>query len=92
MNLKSRLATLATKKPARAANQKAIMTDKNVNHPYSPFFPPGLATPTKTRPKLKYLNEDDPRKPDWLILLISALVLLTLLIAWVVDIPGLFNQ
>ncbi|QDK81400.1 hypothetical protein EXU85_23435 [Spirosoma sp. KCTC 42546] len=68
-----------------------MMTEKTAIQPYSPFFPPGPATPSKTRPKSKYMYEEDPKKPDWLLLLISALVLLTLLIAWFVDIPALFH-
>ena len=32
-----------------------------------------------------------PRKPDWLLILVGVLILATLLIAWLVDIPGLFR-
>jgi hypothetical protein len=67
------------------------MRAKNQIQPYSPFFPPGPVSSTSTRTKSKYLYEEKPRKPDWLLLLISALFLLTLLIAWVVDIPNLLN-
>lgn len=48
------------------------------------FFPPGPAsTGTQDREK-KLFREEQPRKPDWLILLMSALFLLTLLIAWLI--------
>ncbi|AUD03656.1 hypothetical protein CWM47_18590 [Spirosoma pollinicola] len=65
------------------------MTDKNATLSYSPFNP---ANPPNTRPKSKYPYEQESRKPDWLLLLISAIVLLTLLIAWLAGIPGSFYQ
>ncbi|WP_461111366.1 hypothetical protein [Spirosoma jeollabukense] len=65
------------------------MTANDQIHPYTPIFPPGPASPTLTRTNSKQLYDEKPRKPDWLLLLISALVLLALLIAWAVDIPNL---
>ena len=67
------------------------MTAKNQIQPYTPIFPPGPVNPASTRIKSKNFYDDKPRKPDWLFLLISALVLLTLLIAWAVDIPNLLH-
>ncbi len=32
-----------------------------------------------------------PREPDWLLILVGILILATMLIAWLVDIPGLFR-
>lgn len=34
---------------------------------------------------------DQPRKPDWLVLFMGAVLLLTLLIIWLVDIPSLLH-
>ncbi|MFD2935287.1 hypothetical protein [Spirosoma flavum] len=67
------------------------MIAKSQTQSYTPFFPPGSVSPTTKRAKPKYVYDEKPRKPDWLLLLISALVLLTVLIAWVVDIPSLFH-
>ncbi|WP_018620118.1 hypothetical protein [Spirosoma luteum] len=36
-------------------------------------------------------DEEPPRKPDWLLILVGILFLLTLLIAWLADIPTLFR-
>jgi hypothetical protein len=35
--------------------------------------------------------DDSSAKPDWLVLFMSAVFLLTLLIAWLVDIPALLR-
>lgn len=63
---------------------------------YTPLFlsttPPSaqgaanVARNQPTRPK-----NQPSRKPDWLLLLISFLLLLTLLIAWLVDMPALLK-
>lgn len=40
----------------------------------------------QTKPSV---NDEPPRKPDWLLIMVSILFLLTLLIAWLVDVPVL---
>ncbi|WP_080056035.1 hypothetical protein [Spirosoma aerolatum] len=64
----------------------------HTTHPYTPFFPPGPATPTRKRPTNDPLfNDDRPPQPDWLLILMCALFLLTLFLAWYVDIPRLLH-
>ncbi|GAB4016272.1 hypothetical protein [Spirosoma koreense] len=59
---------------------------------YTPLIPPSPADPTTNRKRSRNPFEEDPQpKPDWLLILISVLFLLTLLIAWLVDIPGLMH-
>ncbi|WP_461092662.1 hypothetical protein [Spirosoma gilvum] len=62
-------------------------------HPYTPFFPPGPATPTRNRPQHKplYDDGDPPPQPDWLLILMCGLFLLTIFLAWYVDIPRLLQ-
>ncbi|NEU70366.1 hypothetical protein GK091_26050 [Spirosoma agri] len=67
------------------------MLVKNVRQPYTPYSPPESASPPSTRIDPLSPDKDRPRKPDWLLLLIGALILLTLLIAWLVDIPTLWH-
>ncbi|WP_460972897.1 hypothetical protein [Spirosoma migulaei] len=66
------------------------MTDKTIIHPYTPFFPPGPVSPDAVRKKTTNpLGEKPPRQPDWLLIWVSILFLLTILIAWLVDIPSI---
>ena len=37
------------------------------------------------------IDEPQPRKPDWLMVLVIGLFLITLLIAWITDIPVIFR-
>ncbi|WP_420150693.1 hypothetical protein [Spirosoma sp.] len=60
-------------------------------HLYSPFLPPIRFRRGNDQNKPPNPFDEKPRKPDWLVLFMSALFLLTLLIAWLVDIPGLFR-
>ncbi|QMW01538.1 hypothetical protein [Spirosoma foliorum] len=82
---------MATKKPARQYKLTDMMTTESQTLTYTPFFPPAPVSKAERRTKSRYFYDEKPPKPDWLILLISALVLLTLLIAWVVDIPNLLH-
>jgi hypothetical protein len=54
-------------------------------HP--PFFPGNTTSATNQAHTRKRLSEDPPRKPDWLLIFMSVLFLLTLLLLWLVDIP-----
>ena len=45
----------------------------------------------KPRPKNPVEDPQQPRKPDWLMLLVIGLFLLTLLIAWLTDVPVMFR-
>ncbi|WP_020595958.1 hypothetical protein [Spirosoma panaciterrae] len=59
-------------------------------YPYTPFFPPGPATRKRPTPNPLY-DDDQPPQPDWLLILMCALFLLTLFLAWYVDIPRLLH-
>ncbi|WP_375444920.1 hypothetical protein [uncultured Fibrella sp.] len=57
---------------------------------YSSYFS-SLDRPTLNRARSEsQLNQAPPKKPDWLLILVSILFLITLLIAWAVDLPA-FN-
>ncbi|WP_420148048.1 hypothetical protein [Spirosoma sp.] len=58
---------------------------------YTPFFPPGpVSKATRNRDK-KLFSEEPPQKPDWLMVFMGILFLLTLLLLWIVDIPHLLQ-
>ena len=68
------------------------MLYKKTNYAYASYFPPGSDSRNPTREPLhRPVDEKQPRKPDWLLILVSVLFLITLLIAWLADIPGLFR-
>ncbi|WP_157816043.1 hypothetical protein [Spirosoma pollinicola] len=67
------------------------MIDKTIAYSYSPFFPPSPVSPAESRKTSRFTYNEKPRKPDWLVLLMSALFLLTLLILWLVEFPSLFR-
>lgn len=58
-------------------------------HP--PFFPRSTVSKTVRTSDSKQLNEKPPRKPDWLLIFMSVLFLLTLLLLWIVDIPQIMQ-
>ena len=65
------------------------MTDKPPIQAYTPFFPPGPVNPNSVRKKsANPLGDKPPRQPDWLLIWVSILFLLTILIAWLVGIPS----
>lgn len=67
------------------------MAHPTVIQAYTPFFPPG-PVPKVTRNKNKQLlNGEPPQKPDWLMIIMGALFLLTLVLLWIVDIPHLLG-
>ena len=64
------------------------MIDPQYRLAFSPFLPPVTVQPTPgtaggPAPK-------PPRQPDWLPLLIGVLLLLSVLLLWLVDLPDLF--
>ncbi|WP_147367871.1 hypothetical protein [Fibrisoma montanum] len=67
------------------------MTDEKSLHQSIPLPPP-----TKNRLELPTIpqenptNKEPPRRPDWLVLLIIGLLLLTLLIVWLTDMPFVY--
>ncbi|MBD2757625.1 hypothetical protein [Spirosoma validum] len=61
-------------------------------HPYTPFFPPGPVETKATRNRMNNpYGEEPPKKPDWLMIFMGILFVLTLLLLWIVDIPRLLN-
>ncbi len=56
---------------------------------YSSFAPASVQTDVSRSPTNKSINDKPPHKPDWLLVMVSILFLLTLLIAWLTDIPVL---
>lgn len=58
---------------------------------YSSFSPASFQTDLPPNPANKSIDDKPPRKPDWLLILVGILFLLTLLIAWLTDIPVLFR-
>ena len=58
----------------------------------SSYLPPGFrnqpAPPTRLKPQT---DPKPPRKPDWLLIIMGILFLLTLLVAWLADIPALLR-
>lgn len=66
------------------------MTDKLLlsNFSFVPSYTDYDIRKTRTR---DHPIKKPPRKPDWLLILVGVLILATLLIAWLVDIPGLFR-
>ncbi|MBD2755646.1 hypothetical protein [Spirosoma validum] len=67
-----------------------MTNEKSLNF-YSSSLPPIRVGLNPKRNKMTDSFDDEPPKPDWLVLLMSAFFLLTLLIAWLVDIPGLLR-
>ncbi|QHV99797.1 hypothetical protein [Spirosoma endbachense] len=59
---------------------------------YTSFFPPTRSHQSKTGAKPRNpFDEQPPQQPDWLLIFVSILFLLSLLIVWLVDIPGLIR-
>ncbi|GAB4024597.1 hypothetical protein [Spirosoma koreense] len=58
---------------------------------YTPFFPPSPVSKITRNKDRKLFGEEPPQKPDWLMIFMGILFLVTLLIAWLVDIPGLLK-
>ncbi|WP_461052239.1 hypothetical protein [Spirosoma arcticum] len=56
---------------------------------YSSFSPASVQTDLSPNPTNKSIDDKPPGKPDWLLILVSILFLLTLFIAWLVDVPVL---
>lgn len=56
---------------------------------HSSFSSASVQTDLSRNPSNKLLDDKPPRKPDWLLIMVSILFLLTLLIAWLVDVPVL---
>ncbi|UFH51982.1 hypothetical protein [Spirosoma sp. KNUC1025] len=68
------------------------MSFTTVLHPYTPFFPPGPAETKAYRNRNNPFNRDEPpQKPDWLMIFMGILFVLTLFLLWIVDIPRLLN-
>jgi len=68
------------------------MTQKTLRQPRVPFFSFGPANPNTARKKATHrFGEKPPRQPDWLLVWMGILFLLTLLIAWLADIPGILR-
>lgn len=68
------------------------MTYKKTDYANASPFTPGFTSSDALRNQA-YRQPDDkpPRKPDWLLILVGILFLLTVLIAWLADIPTLFR-
>ncbi len=68
------------------------MTNKKTDNANASSFDPGFTSRDVLRNQAyRQSDEKPPRKPDWLLILVSVLFLLTVLIAWLADIPTLFR-
>lgn len=68
------------------------MTYKKTDDATDSSFTTGYTSPDVLRNQAhRQPDEEPPRKPDWLLILVGILFLLTLLIAWLADIPTLFR-
>ena len=68
------------------------MTDKKTAYTNASSFDPTSTSRDVLRNQpYRQPDEKPPRKPDWLWILVSILFLLTVLIAWLADIPTLFR-
>ncbi|GAB2567451.1 hypothetical protein [Spirosoma areae] len=61
----------------------------SVVHAYSTFSPDSARTDSSREQVRPPAGNEPPRKPDWLLVMVSILFLLTLLIAWLVGVPVL---
>lgn len=61
----------------------------SVVHAYSPYSPVSARTDSSWERVSPPAGNEPPRKPDWLLIMMSILFLLTLLIAWLVGVPVL---
>ena len=64
---------------------------KTANTNDSSFVPGSTSRDVLRTPAYHQPDEKPPRKPDWLLILVGVLFLLTVLIAWLADIPTLFR-
>lgn len=91
MDLKTWLAFLSCLPTHLLRKQRNAMFYNTTPYLYTPFFPPGpVSKGTQARDK-KLIDEEPPRKPDWLMIFMGVLFLLTLLLLWIVDIPHLLR-
>lgn len=60
-----------------------------VVHAYSSYSPVSARTDSSRKQVSQPAGNEPPRKPDWLLIMVSILFLLTLLIAWLVGVPVL---
>ncbi len=68
------------------------MTYKKTDDANTSSFTPDFASPDVLHNQAhRQPDEEPPRKPDWLLILVGILFLLTVLIAWLADIPTLFR-
>jgi hypothetical protein len=58
---------------------------------YTSPFTPVSVSPNHTHPRPEHPAQKPSPKPDWLIILMGILFLITLLIVWLVDVPALFK-
>lgn len=58
---------------------------------YTPLFPPVPVSKVTRNHAKKMFSGEPPQKPDWLVIFMGILFLLTLLLLWIVDIPSLLN-
>ncbi|MGA0557253.1 hypothetical protein ACO2Q8_11415 [Larkinella sp. VNQ87] len=65
------------------------MTKLRNSHLSGPM-PTPLTRPHR-RPDASGFDDPEPWRPDWLMILMVSLFILTLLIAWLVDIPALLR-
>lgn len=65
------------------------MISPSILRTYSSFSPASVQRDSSRSPANKSINEQPPSKPDWLLIMVSILFLLTLLIAWLTEIPVL---
>jgi hypothetical protein len=55
---------------------------------YTPFFPPGPARHSPNRTNRTF-DKKPPKQPDWVMILMGILFLMTLLLLSLVDVPSL---
>lgn len=68
------------------------MTYEKITYAHASYFPPSSTSQDRLKNQTdQRANDRQPRKPDWLLILVSILFLISLLIAWLADIPSIFR-
>lgn len=58
---------------------------------YTSFFPPSSTRKAESTKNTPNPFDEPPNNPDWLLIFVSILFLLSLLIVWLVDFPRLLQ-
>gem|GEM_PF-1524066 len=71
--------------------RKPTMIHEKTPFTYTSFFPPSSTRKAESTKKTPNPFDEPPNNPDWLLIFVSVLFLLSLLIVWLVDFPRLLQ-